>query len=150
MIAWGKRIGCADAGHVFDAERWKIAQTFRPRFHSPCRFDILLPVMLRQSFTDFIFGTSTDGSGKVASYVRALDMLGPILTKHCSKPIVGGAMRHSFSLADIHTYSRSGTRQLRAVTFMKGQASKEQMTWEVLRVDLRGNYYCLELGKRIA
>jgi hypothetical protein len=33
---------------------------------------------------------------------------------------------------------------------MKDQASKEQMTWEVLRVDLRGNYYCLELGKRIA
>lgn len=41
-------------------------------------------------------------------------------------------------------------KELRAVTFMKGQASKEQMTWEVLRVDLRGNYYCLELGKRIA
>ena len=41
-------------------------------------------------------------------------------------------------------------KELRAVTFMKGQASKEQMTWEVFRVDLRGNYYCLELGKRIA
>ncbi|MBQ8125034.1 MAG: hypothetical protein IJ173_04010 [Kiritimatiellae bacterium] len=41
-------------------------------------------------------------------------------------------------------------KELRAVTFMKGQASKEQMTWEVLRVDFRGNYYCLELGKRIA
>lgn len=41
-------------------------------------------------------------------------------------------------------------KEVRAVTFMKGQASKEQMTWEVLRVDLRGNYYCLELGKRIA
>ncbi len=41
-------------------------------------------------------------------------------------------------------------KELRAVTFMKGQASTEQMTWEVLRVDLRGNYYCLELGKRIA
>ena len=41
-------------------------------------------------------------------------------------------------------------KELRAVTFMKGQASKEQMTWEVLRVDLRGNYYRLELGKRIA
>ena len=24
MIAWGRRIGCADAGHVFDAERRKI------------------------------------------------------------------------------------------------------------------------------
>ena len=25
MIAWGRRIGCADAGHVFDAERRKVA-----------------------------------------------------------------------------------------------------------------------------
>jgi len=39
--------------------------------------------MLRQSFTDFIFATNTDGSGKAASYVRALDMFGPILTKYC-------------------------------------------------------------------
>ena len=84
MIAWGKRIGCADAGHVFDAERRKVVHTFRPCFHSSCRFDILFPVMLRQSFTDFfIFATSADGSGKAVSYVRALDMLGPILTKHC-------------------------------------------------------------------
>ena len=59
--------------------------------------------MLRQSFTDFIFATNTDGSGKAASYVRALDMLGPILTRHYPKPIVGGSMWHSFSLADIHT-----------------------------------------------
>ena len=81
MIAWGKRIGCADAGHVFDAERRKVVQTFRPRFHSPRRFAILVSAMLRQSFTDFIFATNTDGSGKAASYVRALDMLGPILTK---------------------------------------------------------------------
>ena len=96
MIAWGRRIGCADAGHAFAAER-------RPRFHSPCRFDILFPVMLGQSFTDFIFATNTDGSGKAASYVRALDMLGPILTKHYPKPIVGGSTWHGFSLADIHT-----------------------------------------------
>ena len=66
--------------------------------------------MLRQSFTDFIFATNTDGSGKAVSYVRALDMLGPILTKQYPKPIVGGPMRHSFSLADIHAFSRSGTR----------------------------------------
>ena len=58
--------------------------------------------MLGQSFTDFIFATNTDGSGKVASYVRALDMLDPILTRHYRKPIVGGSMWHSFSLADIH------------------------------------------------
>ena len=58
-------------------------------------------LMLRQSFTDFIFATNTDGSGKAASYVRALDMLGPILTKHYPKPIVGGSMWRKFSLADI-------------------------------------------------
>ena len=66
--------------------------------------------MLRQSFTDFIFATNTNGSGKVASYVRALDMFGPILTKHYPTPIVGGSIWHGFSLADIHTVSRSGTR----------------------------------------
>ena len=58
--------------------------------------------MLRQSFTDFIFATNTDGCGKAASYVRALDMLGPILTKHYPTPIVCGSMWHGFSLADIH------------------------------------------------
>ena len=58
--------------------------------------------MLRQSFTDFIFATNTDGSGKAASYVHALDMLGLILTKHYPKPIVGGSMGHGFSLAGIH------------------------------------------------
>ena len=57
--------------------------------------------MLRQSFTDFIFATNTDGSGKAASYVRALDMLGPILTKHYPNPIIGGSMWHGFSLAEI-------------------------------------------------
>ena len=57
--------------------------------------------MLRQSFTDFIFATHTDGSGKDASYVRVLDMLGSFLTKHYPKPIVGGSMWHSVSLADI-------------------------------------------------
>jgi len=44
---------------------------------------------LRQAFADFIFATNTDGSGKAASYVRALDMLGPILTKHYPNPIIG-------------------------------------------------------------
>jgi len=38
--------------------------------------------MLRQSFTDFIFATNTDGSGKAASYVRALDLFGHLLAKH--------------------------------------------------------------------
>lgn len=44
---------------------------------------------LRQAFADFIFATNTDGSGKAASYVRALDMLGPILTEHYPDPIIG-------------------------------------------------------------
>ena len=110
MIAWGRLIGCVDAGHVFDAERRKVVQTFRPRFHSPRRFAILVSAMLRQSFTDSIFATSTDGSGKAVSYVRALDMFGPILAKHYPKPIVGGSMRHSFSLADIHAFSRLGAQ----------------------------------------
>ena len=47
----------------------------------------------RQSFTDFIFATNTDGSGKAASYVRALDIFGPILAKHYPNPIIGGSMR---------------------------------------------------------
>ena len=49
--------------------------------------------MLRQSFTDFIFATNTDGSGKAASYVRALDMPGPVLTKHCGVMWGGGGRR---------------------------------------------------------
>ena len=56
---------------------------------------------LKQSFTDFIFATNTDGSGKAASYVRALDMLGPILTAHYPYPIIKGSMWHEFSLADL-------------------------------------------------
>ena len=105
-----KLLGCADAGHVFDAGHRKVAQTFRHRFHSFCRFDILLTAMLRQSFAGFIFVTNTDGSGKAASCVRALDMLGPILPKHYPTPIFGGSVWHGFSLADIHTFSRSGSR----------------------------------------
>ena len=104
-----KLLGFTDAGHVFDAGHRKVAQTFRHRFHSSCRFDILLTAMLRQSFTNFIFVTNTDGSGKAASYVHALDMLGPILTNDYPKPIVGGSMWYSFSLADINASSRSGT-----------------------------------------
>ena len=50
-------------------------------------------MMFRQSFTDFIFAMNTDGSGNAASYVRALDIFGPILAKHYPKQIVGGSMR---------------------------------------------------------
>ena len=58
--------------------------------------------VLKQAFREFIYSTNTDGSGKAASYVRALDMLGPILTKHYPNPIIGGSMWHGFSLADIN------------------------------------------------
>jgi len=57
--------------------------------------------MLKQNFRDFVFSTNTDGSGKAASYVRALDMLGPILTRHYPRPVVKGSMWHEFSLADL-------------------------------------------------
>jgi len=43
--------------------------------------------MLKQTFRDFVFSTNMDGSGKAASYVRALDMLGLIVVI-CSKPIL--------------------------------------------------------------
>ena len=72
----------------------------------------------KQSFGEFIFATNTDGSGKTASYIRALDMLGPILTKHYPKPIVGGSMWHGFSLADIHAL-----HELICAEMKKGAAS---------------------------
>lgn len=55
----------------------------------------------QQSFADFIFATNADGSGKAASYIRALDMLGPILTKHCPHFGVNGSMWHEFPLATL-------------------------------------------------
>ncbi len=51
--------------------------------------------MHRQAFTGFIFATNTAGIGKAASYVRALDMFGPMLTRNYPMPIVGGFMRHN-------------------------------------------------------
>ena len=42
----------------------------------------MVTFVLKQNFRDFIFSTNTDGGGKVASYVRALDMLGKILSRH--------------------------------------------------------------------
>lgn len=38
--------------------------------------------------------------GKPASYVRALDMLDPILTRHYPKPIVGGSCE-AFKVGDM-------------------------------------------------
>ena len=66
--------------------------------------------MLRQSFTDFVFATNTDGSGKAASYVRALDMLGPILTKHYPKPIFGGSHGASQGRGHVHQVAEEGVR----------------------------------------
>ena len=48
--------------------------------------------------------------GKPAPCFRAFDMFDPILMKQYPKPIVGDSMWHSFSLADIHAFSMSGTR----------------------------------------
>ena len=70
---------------------------------------------LRQSFSEFIFATNTDGSGKAASYVRALDMLGPILTAHYPKPIINGSMWHEFPLAGFRR-SISGKVNLAVMT----------------------------------
>ena len=57
--------------------------------------------VLKQNFRDFIFSTNTDGSGKAASYIRALDMLGPILTRHYPLPIIKGSMWHEFSVDEL-------------------------------------------------
>ena len=73
---------------------------------------------LRQSFTDFIFATNTDGSGKAASYVRALDMLGPILTKHYPVKIINGSMWQNFTLLEVH-----GIYDWICVEMKKGSAS---------------------------
>ena len=75
--------------------------------------------MIKQDFQDFIFSTNTDGSGKAASYVRALDMLGPILTRHYPCPfIINGSMWHSFSLADIQAIYKWVCEEMK-----KGEAS---------------------------
>ena len=84
--------------------------------------------MLSQSFTDLIFATNTNGSGKVASYVRVLDMLGLILTRHYPKPIVGGSMWYSFSLADIQAFSRSGD-----TSFKSPKKASEQRNGRVVK-----------------
>ena len=74
--------------------------------------------VIRQSFTDFIFSTNTDGSGKAASYVRALDMLGPILTKHYPVKIINGSMWRNFTLPEVH-----GIYDWICVEMKKGSAS---------------------------
>lgn len=72
--------------------------------------------MLRSAFQEFIYATNTDGSNKADSYIRALNMLGPILTKHYPKPIINGSMWHEFSveeLADIYAWLCTEARAAR-------------------------------------
>ena len=85
---------------------------------------------LRQSFTDFIFSTNTDGSGKAASYVRALDMLGPILTKHYPVKIINGSMWRNFTLPEVH-----GIYDWICVEMKKGAASPVLVDSKLLIVD---------------
>ena len=152
MCTVARRIGYVDAGRVCDAERRKVAQTFRPRFHTPRRFAILFPAMLGQSFTDFIFATNTDGSGKAASYVRALDMLGPT---HYPKPIVGGSMWHSFSLADIHAVLTRVPWGHRMLIIDKCHSQPEKVLFYVRRTiqnewsrDMLRNWFSTDLYER--
>ena len=49
--------------------------------------------------------------GKAASYVRALDMFGPILTKHYPKPIVGG-LRGAVKVGDTSFKSQRKASEL--------------------------------------
>ena len=48
--------------------------------------------------------------GKPAPCYPAFDMFGSTLTRHYPKSIVGDSMWHSFSLAEIHAFSRSGIK----------------------------------------
>jgi putative restriction endonuclease len=59
--------------------------------------------MLRQAFSDFIYSTNTDKSGKASSYGRALDMLGPILAKHYPAAVVNGSIWHPFRPEEIRS-----------------------------------------------
>ena len=111
--------------------------------------------MLRQSFTDFIFATNTDGSGKAASYVRALDMLGPTLTKHYPKMIVCGSMWHSFSLADIHAVLTRVPWGYRMLIIDKYHSQLEKALFYVRRTiqngrsrDMLRNWFSTDLYER--
>ena len=105
--------------------------------------------MLRQSFTDFILATNTDGSGKAVSYVRALDMFGPILAKHYPKPIVGGSMRRSFSLADIHAFSRSGSCPSCRRRRLDWKESRDKDVDCLVISQMRKRWYNISIKKRL-
>lgn len=54
----------------------------------------------------------TISGGKAASCVRALDMLGSILTRHSPKPIVGG-LRRVFKVGDMSFKSPKKASELK-------------------------------------
>lgn len=58
--------------------------------------------MFRPEFQRFVHESNTDGSGKADSYIRALDMLGPILTQHYPEPIIHGTMWREFSVDQLN------------------------------------------------
>ena len=70
--------------------------------------------MLRTEFKKFVERTNTDGSRKAVSYIRALDMLGPILAKHYPQAVVDGSIWHSFTQEEIMTLHRWICEETRA------------------------------------
>ena len=83
--------------------------------------------MIRQSFTDFIFSTNTDGSGKAASYVRALDMLDPILTKHYPVPVMREIKNHcADAAAKSYFLDRKGQTMSLPIKFLPSQSLLEK------------------------
>lgn len=83
--------------------------------------------MLRQSFTDFIFSTNTDGSGKAASYVRALDMLGLILKKNYPVPVMKEIKDHyTDAAAKSYFLDREGQTMSLPTKFLPSQALLEK------------------------
>ena len=82
----------------------------------------------------------TISGGKAASYVRVLDMFGPILAKHYPKPIVGGSVWHSFSFADIHDFSRSGTPPSSCLRMKVLKTLRQQLVDEKVCVKLHLRY----------
>lgn len=62
--------------------------------------------MYREAFVRFVHESNTDGSGKADSYIRALDMMGPILTQHYPEPIIHGTMWRAFSVEQLNKMHR--------------------------------------------
>ena len=87
--------------------------------------------------------------GKPASYVRALDMLDPILTRHYRKPIVGGSVWHGFSLADIHTVSRSGTHLSSCLRRLVWKESSDKNVDCLIISPMHKRLYNISIKKRL-